>query len=89
MKVGEFCNAIGVSNKSYNDFLRQNGPYKGSGNSTYHNGWAFFKKRQLKGKPSPRKKCKAAPAKEAAASLDVSSISLEGEETDSVGVYGE
>ena len=31
MKVGEFCNAIGDSNKSLNDFLRQNGTMKGSG----------------------------------------------------------
>ncbi|KAF2432370.1 hypothetical protein EJ08DRAFT_710218, partial [Tothia fuscella] len=46
-KIGEFCKEIGVSNKSYNSFLAQNGPYKGLNNSTYQNAWEFFKKREL------------------------------------------
>ena len=47
MKFGEFCNAIGVSNKSLNDFLRQSGQMKGSGSAAYKEGWEFSRKVRL------------------------------------------
>ncbi|KAF2493533.1 hypothetical protein BU16DRAFT_551352 [Lophium mytilinum] len=90
MKIGEFCNAIGVSNKSYNGFMSQSGTYKGSGFAAYEAAWEFFKKRELKGIPAPKKKRTTAPATTvaaAAASNNVASVSIPGEETDAVDIY--
>ncbi|KXS95764.1 hypothetical protein AC578_1721 [Pseudocercospora eumusae] len=89
MKVGEFCAAIGVSNKSLNDFLRQNGTMKGSGSATYSNAWAYFKKRELAGIKAPTKRAKTTSAAESSASTTVSlsGIFLDGEDTGSVKIY--
>ena len=101
MKVGEFCSAIGVSNKSLNDFLRQSGKMKGSGSSTYGGAWEFFKKREIAGLKMPKKKQKTVPnntssnnatsnsAKEPAAStsVDISSIQLPNQFSDNVPVF--
>ena len=98
MKVAEFCNAIGVSNKSLNDFLRQNGPMKGSGSATYDSAWEFFKKREIAGLKMPKKKqettstsASSAVAKSGAgtktatsAPIDVSGLELPGQWDDDV-----
>ncbi|KAF2138511.1 uncharacterized protein K452DRAFT_290651 [Aplosporella prunicola CBS 121167] len=60
MKVGEFQSAIGVSSNAYSRFMGQQGPTKGQMSDVYQNAWAFFKKRELKGIPMPRKKAKKA-----------------------------
>lgn len=102
MKVGEFQKKIGVSSNSYQGFMHQNGPDKGVGSDTFFKAWKFFKKRQLQGKPPPRKKAKASGASAGSASnstsqaktpgsetasTDLSHIVLEGEQHDSVSVY--
>ena len=56
MKVGEFQNAIDVSANSYTRFMRQSGKEKGQGTDTFSNAWAFFKRRELKGIPVPKKR---------------------------------
>ncbi|KAG9844004.1 hypothetical protein KCU98_g4207, partial [Aureobasidium melanogenum] len=101
MKVGQFCDAIGVSQNAYRRFMSQNGKFAGAGCDTYQNAWLFFKKREMAGLKIPTKKQKtAANAANAAASsaasssgkkdavtTDISNIHLDGEETDSVEVY--
>lgn len=84
MKVTEFQRAIGASSKTYNNFMGQNGPDKGSGSSVYYNAFAFFKKRELQGIKIPKKKAK--PAVESAKN-DVSGVQLEGEAEQNVPVY--
>ena len=95
MKVGEFCNAIGNSNNSYNRFMKQSGPTKGLESEVYQNAWEFFKKREIAGLKMPtKKKAKTADAGSGAApskakkdaGLDISSIQLDGEEADDVPV---
>lgn len=39
MKVGEFCDAIGVSNNAYNRFLKQSGATKGLGSDVFTQAW--------------------------------------------------
>ena len=88
MKVGEFCDAINVSNKSYNNFLGQNGPNKGVETATYQNAWEFFEKREIAGLKMPKKpklQTEDGKAKDNV-TPDLSDIHLEGEETDSVEV---
>lgn len=63
MKVGEFCNAIGVSNGAYNNFLKKNGPHKGEECAAYFNAFAFFEKRKQEGLKMPKKKQKTSPKK--------------------------
>lgn len=58
-KVGEFSQALGVSSNSLNNFLRQNGPMKGSGSDAYQEAWAFFKRREIAGVKKPTKKQKS------------------------------
>ncbi|KAI9688296.1 MAG: hypothetical protein M1820_010278 [Bogoriella megaspora] len=60
MKVGEFQKTIQVSSNAYSRFMGQNGKDKGLGCDTYQAAWAFFKKRELKGIPMPKKR-KTAP----------------------------
>ncbi|KAL9093279.1 MAG: hypothetical protein Q9165_004020 [Trypethelium subeluteriae] len=66
MKVGEFQAAIRVNGNGYSRFMKQSGRDKGAGSSTYYQAWAFFKKRELKGIPMPKKRkvsaTKSAPA---------------------------
>lgn len=103
MKVGEFCNAIGVSNGAYNNFLKKNGPHKGVECAAYLNAFAFFKKREQEGLKMPKKKQKTSPKKGDEAdggkeggkeggkkvlhADDLSDIHLEGEDTDKVMVF--
>lgn len=102
MRIGQFCAAIGVSDNSYRTFMGQSGPSKGAGSDTYYNAWAFFKKREMKGIPPPKKQRKAnnASAKGkgsgengggkksgSGAHPDISGVVLEGEDEDSICVY--
>ncbi|KAI9770063.1 MAG: hypothetical protein M1839_003291 [Geoglossum umbratile] len=90
VKIGEFCKAIDVSNKSYNDFLRQNGRDKGMMSNTFIGALRFFQKREAAGVPLPRKKAKtSAPAstKNRETAVQLNEITLPGEQTDSVEVY--
>ncbi|KAJ4391512.1 hypothetical protein N0V93_005130 [Gnomoniopsis smithogilvyi] len=52
MKKGEFCEAIGSSNKSLNTFLQKRG-MDGANTESYTNAWAWFKKRELAGLKMP------------------------------------
>lgn len=58
-KVGGFSEALGNSQRSLNDFLRQNGPMKGSDSDSYQEAWAFFKRREIAGVKKPTKKQKS------------------------------
>lgn len=95
MKVGEFCNAIGVSNNAYNRFMQQSGRTKGMGSDVYQEAWAFFAKREMAGLKMPTKKQKTADASAGSGSTggkksvgaDISGIHLPGEEHDAVPVY--
>ncbi|KAL9071519.1 MAG: hypothetical protein Q9157_005433 [Trypethelium eluteriae] len=66
MKVGEFQKALRVSSNAYSRFMSQSGKDKGAGCATYHEAWRFFKKREIKGIPMPKKRkvtaTKSAPA---------------------------
>ncbi|KAI5246596.1 hypothetical protein E4T43_02599 [Aureobasidium subglaciale] len=94
MKVGQFCDAIGVSGNAYRRFMAQNGEFA--------NAWLFFKKREMAGLKIPTKKQKTAAANAGTAKAgtassassgkkdavtDISFIHLDGEENDSVEVY--
>jgi hypothetical protein len=83
MKIGQFCDAIGVSGNAYRRFMAQNGKFAGEGCDTYQNAWLFFKKRELAGLKIPTKKQKTAAAASTAgakkdAVTDISSIHLDG-----------
>ena len=96
MKIGEFCDAIGVSNHSLNMFLGQKGD-KGSGSHTFDGAWEFFKKREMAGLKMPgksggnkrQKTDSAAPSAggKARSGPDVSEIYVPGEESGDVAVY--
>ncbi|RHZ61084.1 hypothetical protein CDV55_100521 [Aspergillus turcosus] len=84
----QFQDAIGVSSRSYLDFMGQNGRDNGSGSSTYINAARFFKKRELQGIKPPRKKRATKESKKnVAEKYDVSGIHLDGEEDQSVQVW--
>ncbi|GFF80386.1 hypothetical protein IFM53868_02846 [Aspergillus udagawae] len=88
MKIGEFQDAIGVSSRSYLEFLGQNGRDKGSGSSTYINAARFFKKRELQGiKPPRKKRATKESQRKVAEKYDVSGIHLDGESDQSVPVW--
>lgn len=93
MNVGQFADTIGVSKKSLNGFLGQNGAMKGAGSATYDEAWGLFKKREIAGLKMPTvKKAKTAAAangnvKATAPPLDLSGILISGEASDSVPVY--
>lgn len=99
MKVGEFCNHIGVSNNGYNRFMKQSGATKGLGSDVFTSAWEFFKKRELAGLKMPTKAKKAKTndggskdtspnaSKKDKPDTDISTIYLDGEETDSVPIY--
>ncbi|EAW11971.1 uncharacterized protein ACLA_007300 [Aspergillus clavatus NRRL 1] len=88
MKIGEFQNAIGVTSRSYLDFMGQSGRDKGAGSATYINAARFFKKRELRGiKPPRKKRVTKASQKEAAEKYDVSGVHLDGEEDQQVSVW--
>jgi hypothetical protein len=91
MKIGQFCDAIGVSGNAYRRFMAQNGKFAGEGCDTYRNARLFFKKRELAGLKIPTKKQKTAAAAAAASTAgakkdavtDISSIHLEGKHSTS------
>lgn len=96
MKVGEFCDALHVTNNSYNRFMQQSGRTKGLESQVYTKAWAYFAKRELAGLKMPTKKQKTSNAgssgsgrsgQRTTASVDISGIHLEGEEEDDVPVY--
>lgn len=53
----------------------------------YQDAWAFFKKRELRGIPAPKKKAKTTVASKEP-DVDISDVQLEGEMDDRVPVYG-
>ncbi|KAI4594085.1 hypothetical protein KJ359_008627 [Pestalotiopsis sp. 9143b] len=100
MKVGEFQKAIDVGSVQYYRYMNQNGTDAGSGSDMYYNAWRFFKKRELQGvKNTAPKKAKTAAttattakvggkgAKAIPDSLDVSDVTLEGEDKGPLPVY--
>ncbi|KEQ79565.1 hypothetical protein M438DRAFT_283436 [Aureobasidium pullulans EXF-150] len=103
MRIGQFCDAIGVSQNAYRRFMAEKGQYGGMGCDTYQGAWEFFRKREMAGLKIPTKKQKTAAAAKAGASAasaksstmigkkdavtDISSVHLEGEDDDSVEVY--
>ncbi|KAE8348694.1 hypothetical protein BDV28DRAFT_142936 [Aspergillus coremiiformis] len=88
MKIGEFQKVLGVSSKSYNDFLKMSGQMKGSGSNTYASAHRFFHKRELQGIKAPRKKPISKQAKlDTEQKYDVGAIHLPGEAEGEVPVY--
>lgn len=102
MSKTAFAREIGVSAKSLNEFLGQDGPFSGAG--CYGAAWQYFKKSEGAGVKLSVKKQKINPVGEmvpkaaaaagpkavaaaAAAAFDVSGIVLPGEEYDDVPVY--
>lgn len=89
MRIGEFCEAIGVSQNAYRRFMAQNGKSGGDSCATYQNAWEFFKKREMAGLKIPTKKQKTAATnasssassssrKKDAVTPDISNIHLDG-----------
>ncbi|KAE8383863.1 hypothetical protein BDV26DRAFT_250923 [Aspergillus bertholletiae] len=88
MKIGQFQDAIGVSSRSYNAFLKMSGQYKGSESNTYIFAHRFFAKRELQGIKEPKKKPISKQAKlDTQKKYDVSGIQLPGEEEGKAPVY--
>ncbi|KAF2636503.1 hypothetical protein P280DRAFT_473052 [Massarina eburnea CBS 473.64] len=100
MKVGEFQKAIEVNSKGYSLFMTQNGPFKGAGSTVYAKAWTFFKKRELRGIVTQKKKkarvSEGDPAEAGAAGsnkaskqgdVDISGVTLDKEMEDQVEVY--
>lgn len=69
MKKGEFCSAIGSSNRSLNTFLQKSGAHDGLNTDSFFNAWAWFKQREIAGlkMPDVKKRQKAEADKAAAA----------------------
>jgi hypothetical protein len=83
MKVGQFCDAIGVSGNAYRRFMAQDGKFAGEHSDTYRGAWEFFKKREMAGLKTPNKKQKTAASGASTAGkkdtvTDISSIHLDG-----------
>jgi hypothetical protein len=96
VKVKDFMDAIHSSSVSYYRFMKQHGKDKGSQSSTYVNAFRYFKRREAKGIPLPKKRKivdpKTADSKSGATSknsagADISDVLLDGEEDDAVPVY--
>jgi hypothetical protein len=100
MKVGEFQKELGVSSKSYLNFMNRKGTWDGRGCETYVRASAFFKKRELQGLPlqvpkAKRAKTAASGAGASKASrkeaqeklLDTSGVELGGEDDMGVPVF--
>lgn len=94
MKIGEFQDALGVSSKAYTSFMNRTGAWDGEGCDTYFKAGMFFKKRELQGLPlkaSKPKKPKTTASTTAAAKkkqdVDISAITLPGEDTGKVPIY--
>ena len=78
MKIGEFCDTLGVSGNGYRRFMAMNGKDKGSQSDTYIAAWKFFKRREIAGIKTPKKQKIASSSAQPDESIDVSGISLEG-----------
>jgi hypothetical protein len=86
MKIGQFCDAIGVSGNAYRRFMAQHGKFAGEGSDAYRSAWLFFEKREMAGLKIPTKKQKTAAAASSSTSAaskkdavpDISSIHLDG-----------
>ena len=103
MRIGQFCDAIGVSQNAYRRFMAEKGQYGGMGCDTYQSAWEFFRKREMAGLKIPTKKQKTAAAAKAGASAasaksstmvgkkdavtDISSVHLEGNYDAESGVF--
>ncbi|GAB7348755.1 hypothetical protein MBLNU459_g7487t1 [Dothideomycetes sp. NU459] len=91
MKVGEFCEALGVSGNGYRRFMAQHGKQAGMQSDTYIKAFEFFKKREVAGLKMPKKQktAAAAGAKDKKGNApDLSAVHLEDdEEEDKVEVY--
>ncbi|KAK6084396.1 calcineurin is a calcium-dependent [Seiridium cupressi] len=90
MKVGEFQTAIDVGSVGYYRFINQRGREAGAGSDVYYKAWRFFKKRELQGLKSTGAK-KAKPSSKASSTasqaLDVTGITLDGEDKGEVAVF--
>ncbi|KAI1330245.1 hypothetical protein F5Y16DRAFT_415726 [Xylariaceae sp. FL0255] len=90
MKVGEFTKAIGVCHSTYQRFMSMNGSWKGQCTDTYPKALRFFKKRQLQGlkAKAPRRTKRTKKNNEKVDEiLDVSGVSVPGENTGDVPVF--
>ncbi|KAG8672937.1 hypothetical protein FPOAC2_06356 [Fusarium poae] len=58
MTKADFCRATGANSNSLNSFLKQKGPYGGSGSSVWRNAYNWFKQREVMGlkMPDPKKR---------------------------------
>jgi len=81
MTVTRFLDAIKENRGPYTTFMRKNGPTAGIDSVIYPSAYEFFKKPELAGVPAPKKQ------KTKDASVDLSAIHLDGEQTDSAEVY--
>lgn len=82
MKVGQFCDTIGVSGNAYRRFMSQNGKEAGAYTDTYQAAWEFFKKREMAGLKMPTKKKQKTTDGAAAAknpTPDLSQVIIDGE----------
>ncbi|KAK5129512.1 hypothetical protein LTR08_003203 [Meristemomyces frigidus] len=98
IKVGEFCNAIGVTNNSLNRFRSQSGPTKGDLSEVWPKAWEYFEKREIAGLKMPNKNKKAKTSNDGdngngnskanhLGRPDISDIHLPNQDSDSVPVY--
>ncbi|KAF8477090.1 hypothetical protein BDZ91DRAFT_769332 [Kalaharituber pfeilii] len=88
MKVTAFQRAIGANSNSYGRFMKLRGPWSGNSNSTFEGATRFFKAREAANLPMP-KKPKLLPASAGATHdhSDITTIHLDGEDTDTVPIY--
>ncbi|GKU16582.1 unnamed protein product [Fusarium langsethiae] len=58
MTKADFCRATGANSNSLNNFLKQKGPYGGSGSCVWRNAYGWFKQREVMGlkMPDPKKR---------------------------------
>ena len=84
MKVTEFQRELGINSNSYGRFMKLRGPWSGAENQTMSSAYLFFKKRDLCGVKNQKKKKVTAEMKKA---IDVSDITLPGEDDQAVPVY--
>ncbi|KAK3079132.1 hypothetical protein LTS18_005662, partial [Coniosporium uncinatum] len=93
MKIGELCKTLGVSNKSYNTFMSQNGPDKGMSTAIYPAAAHFFYKREKAGISAAKKQKVVSSASSEPASAasntasNTASIVLDGEMQDAVPIH--
>lgn len=88
MKVGEFQQAIRVNSRSWHMFMKQSGPYKGTGSTVFRNAFIYFKRREEQGLKMPKKpRVSKAKTAEDDSALDVEGMRLDGDEEDRVPVY--